>query len=659
MGENSKLRGCSVFFAILLGFATHFLPVSLLAQESPKVVNGRYTLKESLLEEGEFIELRGDWKFKWIDEENLSESYQNVPQAWTNYQVNGQAFPVKGRAVYECLIDNPDHIDNLSVHLFSISTSYKVWINGELMCANGVFSQKGIAVRSRDIVDFPKGQESFHIEILVDNHEHFTPGLNQSPIIASKAFMHRNEKLRANLEMLQLGALLLMALYHLVLYFQLQKLAYLLMSLLCLIVLVRSTVVFDGSLILYELIPALDFNMAKKVEYVAVYSSIFLPIMFVRSLFETKRFLIATRLFQIVGGAMILLVLFTPATLFGGTLDFFHWMFTAGFIVVFIVLFYAIKEKKQGAIIVSLGVVVSFFFVFLEILRNSGFGSVSNLGPNFVDTGVVGFLFFQTIAISSIFAKAFRENQKFSKELGAMVEQRTEQLSKSNVVKDQLFSIISHDLKSPLNSLKGMMTLVELGGLTKEEEKGLFRQINQSLSSTLGLLDNLLSWATSQMTGKQSRLITERFDLYDVLQENIQQLGDVAQRKSIQIKNTSTKLNWVEADKNMLKMVVRNLLNNSIKFTPKGGKIVLDVIKGKDHYIVSVKDNGIGMPEEILKNLFDFSTKSRQGTQEEKGNGIGLMLCKDLVEQNGGKIWAESDQELGGSIFKFTVPYHK
>lgn len=229
-------------------------------------------------------------------------------------------------------------------------------------------------------------------------------------------------------------------------------------------------------------------------------------------------------------------------------------------------------------------------------------------------------------------------------------------LQELNATKDKLFSIIGHDVKGPLNSLTSFSSLLlnHIDKISKDEIKMLSQDIDKSLKNLFTLLENLLEWSRSQTGSIDFK--PEEFDLADVLVENENLLKVQAQNKKITIANEN-KINLpVNVHRHSINTVVRNLLSNAIKFTPEGGQITLAAQVNGSHYIVSVADTGVGMSAAAMQKLFKIGTKhSTLGTAKEKGTGLGLILCKDFVEKNGGTINVES-KEGSGSRFYFTVP---
>lgn len=229
-------------------------------------------------------------------------------------------------------------------------------------------------------------------------------------------------------------------------------------------------------------------------------------------------------------------------------------------------------------------------------------------------------------------------------------------LKESNDTKDKFFSIIAHDLRSPFNNILGFSELLveNLNKFETEETEKYLGIINSSANNTLILLDNLLNWAKSQTGGISFN--PKKIIISNVILEILKLKKSIAKAKNISLNYLSSDEIEVYVDENMLRTVLRNLISNAIKFTKFGGDIRVYAISKQDRVEITVTDNGVGIDEEIRNKLFSLETNETSiGTANEKGSGLGLILCKEFVEKHGGKIWVES--ELGkGSDFKFTLP---
>ena len=241
------------------------------------------------------------------------------------------------------------------------------------------------------------------------------------------------------------------------------------------------------------------------------------------------------------------------------------------------------------------------------------------------------------------------------KEVEKALQKSEIKLRKLNAQKDKFFSIIAHDLRSPFNSILGLSDLL-IGQIELKYYDGIDEYaslINQCSQQAMDLLMNLLDWARAQ-TGRME-FNPEYFELVDLIDDNKRFFEVIAQQKSIIIKTELPNTLIVFADKQMISTIFRNLISNAIKFTKQGGEVKISAEKKSDEILISVSDNGIGIEAKRLDKLFRIDeSNSTYGTDNEKGTGLGLILCKEFVENHGGKIWVESD-EAKGSEFYFTL----
>ena len=230
---------------------------------------------------------------------------------------------------------------------------------------------------------------------------------------------------------------------------------------------------------------------------------------------------------------------------------------------------------------------------------------------------------------------------------------KNRELKELHRVKDKLFSVVAHDLRHPISTLVSLLRLAEANMLDVDMQAQFFKDISNQVDDTFGLLDNLLCWSKSQMQGIVPA--REYFDVKMASLEVTNTLQNVAANKNIALTN-HIEQQQVYADCDMFALVVRNLTMNAIKYTSEGGEVTLASELSDDLLIISVKDTGIGMSQEIQNNLFKLSeTRSRYGTNNESGAGLGLVLCYDFVKANGGSIWFKSKQDKGSTFF-FTLP---
>jgi len=232
-------------------------------------------------------------------------------------------------------------------------------------------------------------------------------------------------------------------------------------------------------------------------------------------------------------------------------------------------------------------------------------------------------------------------------------------LKELNATKDKFFSIISHDLKNPFTSVLSISELIskDFDSTDPEELKYGVNKIHKTNKHIYNLLENLLTWSKTQRG--QLTIDKVKFNLTRIIETNINLLKLSAEKKNISIEDRSEDKLYAYADMEMISTVVRNLLNNAIKFTPPGKNIIISTEKANQSFHVMVQDEGIGLTEEEIVRLFRIDDKfKRDGTDGEKGTGLGLIICKEFIERNGGNIRVES-KPGDGSKFIFTLPCSK
>ena len=265
-------------------------------------------------------------------------------------------------------------------------------------------------------------------------------------------------------------------------------------------------------------------------------------------------------------------------------------------------------------------------------------------------------VFVTIFTLVSIFISRVQHLKKQKILLEELVAVKTEELFELNTSKDKFFSIIAHDLKNPFSTIIGFSEMqkdaIASGDIASiDQYAGL---INNSAIQTLRLLENLLQWANSQ----RGKILFDPtpVSLSELFNEESGMLNDMASRKGIELKSSLGNDLTITADRNMIKTILRNLISNAIKYTHKNGKVEVKAIFKDSRAVISVSDNGIGMTKETMAKLFRIDADLfTPGTENEKGTGLGLLLCKEFVKKHNGKIWVES--ELGkGSIFSFSLP---
>ncbi len=265
---------------------------------------------------------------------------------------------------------------------------------------------------------------------------------------------------------------------------------------------------------------------------------------------------------------------------------------------------------------------------------------------------LISFLSVVTAITSYMFYKGKKKSNELLVKKNELIEEQKTELSKINATKDKFFSIIAHDLKNPFGSLMNLSDLLldEINDLTSEELQELVEAINNASKSSYRLLENLLLWSQTQkghITFKP-----EIFAIANIIQDNFSLYSEMAKGKNITLKYIQENADSsVYADKNMFDAIIRNMVNNAIKYSDVNGIVKISTMMNGEKTLIKIEDNGIGIPQNKIDKLFSVEDKQLQsGTKGEKGTGLGLVVCKEFIDINGGEIKIESEVNKGTLI---------
>lgn len=267
------------------------------------------------------------------------------------------------------------------------------------------------------------------------------------------------------------------------------------------------------------------------------------------------------------------------------------------------------------------------------------------------------------ITISVVYYRQKRKQQKINLILGErnreVLQQKTDlddqaqKLNDLNLLKDRLISVLAHDLRAPLSTLRGLFGLLQDDTITHEQMLSMIPGVLKKLEYTSDFLDTLLFWINSQMENFEGS--SKSFYMKDIVSFETESYQEQAAVKGINLIDSVPEDVLVSADPNSIRIVIRNLITNAIKFSEQDDIIEITAAQHEGHYVISVKDTGIGMSDEQLNKLFKTKVNSNTGTHNESGTGMGMLFCKDLIEKCSGKIWVTSEQGVG-TEFLFTLP---
>ncbi|RZL39123.1 MAG: HAMP domain-containing histidine kinase [Pedobacter sp.] len=318
----------------------------------------------------------------------------------------------------------------------------------------------------------------------------------------------------------------------------------------------------------------------------------------------------------------------------------------------------AIIPKEQFKIWIPLNLLLVLSILIVEYLFPSTAPDVymNNLSKA-IDFGITYFV----VTLITYYAISYiRKNYEYERgmalnktiaieEQSKRIIQQNEELEKLSTEKDKLFSIVTHDIRAPLNSIQGYLELLADTDLSNEERMVLKQQLLEITRNTSSMLTNVLSWSKTQLEGSHAELVP--VDIKQTLANGLNIERNHANRKGVKLDISCKAGIDIMAYQNMFELVMRNLVNNAIKFTPKDGSVTISVKVEDKKCLIIVKDTGLGIDEAQQEKLFKLKASSTYGTNNERGIGLGLMLCKEFTELQGGEIWFESKPQQGSAFY--------
>jgi signal transduction histidine kinase len=597
--------------------------------------------------------LNGQWEFYWdqlLSPDDLKSGAPpgdmlHVPSSWS---YNGK-YSNLGKGTYRVKIRLPEKDKtDLSVYFPPIRCAAKVWVNGILKDSVGIVGdrEKYHSRLSGLLLSVPP-QTEVELVVQVANYDYLNGGLVSGVWLGKTSEIHRDINIKSGLDTVFAGSLFAMFVYLTMMYLLYRRgYSFLFLAMICLAVALRTLVIESGSVLLPQLFPSSQWAIWKKIEFFSVYAIVAIFPLYVSSVFPTVSKKTIDRVFIALACALCAVVIVTPQYIYGRLLDIAHLGLLGGFMYAFWVISKGLKQKLQDARILLTGVLAAFPFILLEIIKNTSFLNVRLPFTYLVEFGVLTFLLFQVYVLGNHYAKAYQSLEK-------LVDERTRELSQANKIKDKLLSILSHDIKGPFNSLRGTITLFNQGFITGEELGPVMKQIESQMGITNLLVENVLLWVRSQMTGVSISL--EPLLLANLVEEHVSLYETTAAEKKIQLVNEIHTELSVNADKHVLSLVLRNLISNAIKYSFENGKINISAHKVNGHVSLSISDNGKGMSESTMTRLLrKEDLTSELGTRNEMGTGLGLMVSREYLLKMGSELTVES--VLGkGSTFRISL----
>lgn len=390
-------------------------------------------------------------------------------------------------------------------------------------------------------------------------------------------------------------------------------------------------------LIILALAYNVPFNYFVGLYHIALLSAasllIFVGVYFL-SRFKGRR-LLALIVFCITGDLLFIINFFLNSGIDGPT-DLFFILTMVVMVAVLPVRYYTILVVSNFAIVLSLHALQ---YYHPELVPYT----YDNIQHRYTDISSAYVVVVGMILLSFYFIRRNYDVEKRS------AEQKAAMMKLLNEEKNKLFSIISHDLRAPLSNVQNYLELLTEVEISEEERQDIKKSLLNSTRYTLEMVNNVLSWSQSQMSGLKFQLLP--LSVHEVLLSQLLLFTNIASNKNIKVEVSIDHSLVVMANEGMLQLIVRNLINNAIKFTLPGGRIIFSARRQGDYCLLVVKDSGIGKPVKLSNNIFYLNAQSTRGTGNEKGVGLGLVLCKEYAEAQQGHVWFECDSTSGTTFF--------
>jgi signal transduction histidine kinase len=676
-----RIRTLTYLLALVLGALSN-----VYAQQLPVAVEGVIDLSGHDFTRDGPVELTGEFEFYWNQMLNPAEgevrgemTYIDVPGSWYRLKKTHPEIERYGFATYRVVILLPPRVDDIALEIKDVFSASGYFLNGkaiDYLGFPGVNKYQTVIKYNRPLVNGSVNSQTAELLIRVSNFDNRFSGIVGGITLGLPEQMQQRRDRELFRGHFLIGAFLIIGIYFLGLYLIRSEQYRLYFSVLCLLMAIRVVMVLD--------LPVLEnINLngltTARLDYLNLYFIVPFFTLMIRSIFPIEFPRWSYRAVLWISVVFIVLVIFSPISLFSYTLP---WFF--GFVVVVSVLFLYVVvlawiRGRSHAPAFTIGLLILLAGILNDLLDKIDLIHTPYL--------VQYTMFIYLLIYAYIFADKSNNLQKKAQKLAQevsqvknnledLVEERTTELQSMSRqlerqkkklestnydlveainARNRLFAIIGHDVRAPIGYIRqALEMLLENPDITPEEQKEMLKMMASSSAVTYNLLDNLLVWGRSQ-TGKL-KATPVRFQLKALIDESLELVNIGLKEKKLKVEVYVSEEHFLDADRDQLYIVIRNILSNAIKFTPQKGSIYISSKKQKGEIILSIRDSGIGIPEAIRTKLLESKSHvSTDGTSGEKGSGLGLKICNEIVQTNGG--WIKIESELGhGSTIMIGIP---
>lgn len=609
------------------------------------------------------INLNGDWEFYYgklltyedfhnkENKPNMS-GYIKVPGKWDGYSANGKNIDGMGYGTYRLKVKLSDKNKDLikGIDIYYTMLSYKLIIDNEVMCTNGIVGKdKGSSApeMKKRIIGFKPSESEFEIILQMSNFNFSNGGIRYPIYIGDYQDIESDDKRSSLKDMFIFACLLIMGLYHIVLYLFLPKKKYTLyFGLICIISAIRT--MFIGDSLLIQNFSTLSYELYELINYGGTFAEMLAMAKFLYEIYPnefSKIFLIFIDVYYLF---FIFVLLVFPYKIITKTGNIHNVMLVLNGLYFLKILAKAVLNKREGSYMILGGMGILFITVLNDIWYASGKNGTGFYGLS--SLGIVIFIFILAAMLSKIFSNSFLK-----------VENLSEKLMSLDKMKDEFLANTSHELRTPLNGIIGIADSLT-SGIAGEVSPILKRNIDIISSSAKrlsSLVNDILDY--SKLKHKDIELNIKQINFSDIVDVvfSVFNTSMIHNHKKVFLKNKISDKNLeVYADEDRLYQIIYNLVGNAVKFTDEG-KISISALEKGDFLEVSVSDTGIGIEKNKLEDIFkSFEQVDSSVSREYGGTGLGLSITKKLINLQGGEIYCRS--ELGkGSTFIFTLPLCK
>ena len=687
------MRVRPVFLYLLLSFSSFFLNAKELA---PSAVKGILDLREISNPEHFIVKLNGEWEFYWkkmLRPNDFTEGhykpdyYGRVPSYWTDYPAGSVKTEKFGYATYRLTVLLPKGFNKLlAIDLPVFDSSYDIYLNGKYLGGNGTPGKSAEETKpeyKRNFFRIDPDSDSMNIIINVSNYDHRRGGFWLPVKLGTFSEVQRQLANSWAAEWSVISLLLGFSLFFLFFFIISPREKIMFFFSMTTIGLALRPLFTSHYLILNFF--NMEWDWIIRAEYTGLFLILVGWVWYVMNLYPSKFFRMIAWGITIFFSLAFLATLFLPVKIFSYTAIIYY---PAMLLVIFYLLFMSFRGSLKKNV-----VDIAYFLAFILLLVGGLHDMRVSLGRSDSTIGysltyiIVLFVFIQAVILLYKWVRGYLDKEKLQNELeflnrnlehlinertlelktrneeiekqNSMIALQNKQLSDTIQLKNRIFSVIAHDLRSPVVNILYMLNLLK----EKEYKEKYDTFANSSIQYAqlvISLLENMLVWGRDQED--KIKFSPERRDLADIILTNLSIFKETSDKKEISVNFTQIGNSNAFFDKDLLDIIIRNLLSNAVKYTPRGGRISIllkDKMQNGECIMLKVCDNGTGIPETKQKYLFTATEiESTPGTENEKGTGIGLKLCYELVQINQGSIVVES-KEGEGTCFIIILPVAK